>query len=97
MTATSSITIPSDLLPADGRFGSGPSRVRPEAVAALAAEADTFLGTSHRKPRVKDIVGRMRSGLHAMFGLPDDWEILVGNGGATTFWDYATFGLIEDR
>jgi phosphoserine aminotransferase len=97
VTATSSITIPSDLLPADGRFGSGPSRVRPEAVAALAAEADTFLGTSHRKPRVKDIVGRMRSGLHAMFGLPDDWEILVGNGGATTFWDYATFGLIEDR
>lgn len=97
VTETPTITIPSSLLPADGRFGSGPSRVRPEAVAALAAEADTFLGTSHRKPRVKDIVGRMRSSLHTMFGLPDDWEILVGNGGATTFWDYATFGLIENR
>ena len=91
------ITIPSALLPADGRFGPGPSRVRPEAVAALAAEADTYLGTSHRRPGVRDVVGRLRNGLVDLFGLPDGWEVVLGNGGTTVFWDAALFGLIEQR
>ncbi|MDH3755558.1 MAG: aminotransferase class V-fold PLP-dependent enzyme, partial [Acidimicrobiia bacterium] len=91
------ITIPSDLLPSDGRFGCGPSRVRHAAVAALATEADTYLGTSHRQPRVRDMVGRLRSGVHDLFDLPDGWEVVLGNGGATTFWDVATFGLIVER
>jgi phosphoserine aminotransferase len=92
-----SIAIPPDLLPADGRFGCGPSKVRAEAVAALAAEASTFLGTSHRQPRVKDMVGRLRTGLTALLGLPDGYEVMLGNGGSTLFWDAATFGLIERR
>jgi phosphoserine aminotransferase len=91
------IRIPAELLPSDGRFGSGPSRVRHEAVAALAAEAPTYLGTSHRQDRVRNIVGRLRDGLHALFALPDGWEIVLGNGGTTVFWDAASFGLIEQR
>lgn len=92
-----SITIPSDLLPADGRFGAGPSKVRPEAVAALAAAAPDYLGTSHRQPAVKDMVGRLRDGISTLFGLPDDWEVVLGNGGTTLFWDAATFGLVEAK
>ena len=91
------IQIPPELRPADGRFASGPSKVRPEAVAALAEVADDFLGTSHRQAGVKDIVGRLRTGLDALFDLPDDWEVVLGNGGTTVFWDAATFGLVEER
>ena len=91
------IRIPSDLLPSDGRFGCGPSRVRPESVEALAAEASTYLGTSHRQPRVKDVVASLRGGLAELFSLPDGWEVVLGNGGTTVFWDAATFGLIERR
>lgn len=91
------IVIPADLLPADGRFGCGPSKVRPEQVAALDAAATTVLGTSHRKPAVKNLVGSVRSGLGELFSLPDGWEIVLGNGGSTVFWDVATFGLIRDR
>ncbi len=94
---SSTITIPPDLLPEDGRFGSGPSRVRPEAAAALAAEAENFLGTSHRKATVKDVVGRLREGVAELLSLPDGYEVVLGNGGTTGFWDAAVFGLIEAR
>ncbi|HEY3239761.1 MAG TPA: phosphoserine transaminase, partial [Acidimicrobiia bacterium] len=91
------ITIPPDLLPADGRFGSGPSKVRPEAVAALGEAAGGYLGTSHRRPGVRQVVGRVREGLGVLLGLPSGYEVLLGNGGATAFWDAAAFGLIETR
>ena len=91
------IRIPAELLPADGRFGCGPSRVRQEAVDALAAVGSTWLGTSHRQAPVKDLVASVRSGLAELFSLPDGWEIVLGNGGSTVFWDIATFGLIEER
>ena len=94
---TAKISIPSDLLPEDGRFGSGPSRVRPDAAAALAAAADDFLGTSHRKSTVKDVVHRLRAGVAELFSLPDGYEVVLGNGGTTGFWDAAAFGLIEAR
>jgi phosphoserine aminotransferase len=93
----SNITIPTNLLPADGRFGCGPSKVRPEAVAALAAAGKTYLGTSHRQDTVKSMVGRLRSGLGQFFSLEDGYEVVLGNGGSTGFWDVATFGLIEKR
>ncbi len=93
----SDVVIPPDLLPADGRFGSGPSKVRPEQVAALSAVSTTYLGTSHRQKTVKSQVGRVRSGLAELFSLPEGYEVLLGNGGSTAFWDAATFGLIEDR
>ena len=95
--STPDLRIPSDLLPLDGRFGCGPSKVRPEAVAALAATGTSFLGTSHRQNPVKDQVGRLRSGLRTLFSLPADYEVLLGNGGSTAFWDIATFGLIRER
>src|SRR5262245_47904295 len=91
------IRIPAELLPADGRFGSGPSKVRPEAVAALSAVARSYLGTSHRQATVKAMVGRVRAGLQELFSLPDGYEVVLGNGGSTMFWDVATFGLIERR
>ena len=97
MTSLADIRIPAELLPADGRFCVGPSIVRPEAVAALASEADSYLGTSHRPARVRDMVGRLRAGLTDLFSLPDGWEIVLGNGGTTVFWDAATFGLIDQR
>jgi phosphoserine aminotransferase len=90
----SDITIPADLLPRDGRFGSGPSKVRQEAVDALAATGSALLGTSHRKRAVKDQVRRVRSGLAELFSLPDGYEVLLGNGGATSFWDAAAHHLI---
>src|ERR687896_92631 len=89
--------LPEELRPADGRFGSGPSKVRQEAVAALAAAAPAFLGTSHRQPPVRSLVGRIRAGLAELFGLPDGYEVVLGNGGSTLFWDLATFSLIERR
>ncbi len=91
------IVIPDAMKPADGRFGSGPSKVRPAAVAALAEASRSFLGTSHRQPTVRNVVGRVRSGLHDLFSLPDGYEVLLGNGGSTSFWDSASFGLIERR
>lgn len=96
MSAIPDITIPDSLLPSDGRFGSGPSKVRSEAVAALAAEADDYLGTSHRQDTVKLVVAALRNGLLEFFNAPDGYQILLGNGGATLFWDAATFGLIEN-
>ncbi len=96
-TEPTAIVIPADLLPADGRFGCGPSKVRPEQIDALVAASDTVLGTSHRQPAVKNVVGSVRAGLSTLFGLPDGWEIVLGNGGSTVFWDVATFGLIRDR
>lgn len=96
-SSPASIVIPDTLRPIDGRFASGPSKVRSEAVAALADAAPNYLGTSHRKPAVKDIVGRLRSGLSELFDLPDGWEVVLGNGGTTLFWDAAIFGLIDVR
>jgi phosphoserine aminotransferase len=97
VTDAPDITIPAHLLPADGRFGSGPSKVRPEAVEALAARAGRYLGTSHRQKTVKSVVGSLRTGLRQLFSLPDGYEVVLGNGGTTTFWDAATFGLIERK
>ncbi len=89
------ITIPADLLPADGRFGCGPSKVRPEAIASLAEIGSSYMGTSHRQSTVKNMVGRLQDGVRQFFGLPDGYEVALGNGGSTCFWDVATFGLIE--
>lgn len=92
-----SIVIPAHLRPGDGRFGSGPSKVRPEALAALQRVAPELLGTSHRQPPVKDLVHRVRRGLTDLFCLPDGYEVMLGLGGSTIFWDAAVFGLIERR
>jgi phosphoserine aminotransferase len=89
--------IPAELRPHDGRFGSGPSKVRPEQLAALAATGSSYLGTSHRQAGVKSVVRRVRAGLAALFALPAGYEVVLGNGGATAFWDIATFCLIEQR
>jgi phosphoserine aminotransferase len=91
------ITIPAELLPVDGRFGAGPSKVRREQVAGLLDVAGTYLGTSHRQKTVKSQVGRLREGLAQLFSLPEGYEVVLGNGGSTAFWDVATFGLIRDR
>ena len=91
------IRIPADLLPADGRFGSGPSRVRQAQVDALGSVWQTYLGTSHRQKTVKSQVGRLRTGLSSLFGLPEGYEVVLGNGGSTAFWDIAAFGLVRDR
>jgi phosphoserine aminotransferase len=91
------IRIPSELLPNDGRFGCGPSKVRPEQLAALSGRGAALMGTSHRQAPVKNLVGSVRAGLTSLFGLPEGWEIVLGNGGSTVFWDVATFGLIESR
>jgi phosphoserine aminotransferase len=96
-TSIPKITIPAELLPNDGRFGCGPSKVRPEAVAALASAGLDYLGTSHRQEPVKLMVSRLRNGLAELFALPDGYEIMLGNGGSTVFWDIATFGLIDRR
>ena len=90
------IQIPQELLPADGRFGCGPSKVRPEQLAHLQAHAD-LLGTSHRQKPVKQLVGRVRAGLSELFRLPEGYEVVLGNGGSTAFWDAAAFSLIERR
>lgn len=91
------ITLPADLLPSDGRFGSGPSKVRQEAIRALADAAPGYMGTSHRRPGVRTVVRRVRDGLAELFSLPDGYEVLLGNGGSTSFWDAAAFGLVERR
>ena len=91
------IIIPSSIKPVDGRFGCGPSKIRPEALAALSASGNSILGTSHRQKPVKNVVKRVREGLTSLFDLPEGYEVVLGNGGSTAFWDIATFGLIEDR
>jgi phosphoserine aminotransferase len=91
------IQIPAELLPEDGRFGCGPSKVRPEQLDALAATGRSLLGTSHRQKTVKSLVARLRSGLGELFELPDGYEVVLGLGGATAFWDIATFGLVRER
>jgi phosphoserine aminotransferase len=89
------LAIPDDLKPADGRFGCGPSKVRPEALSRLAREGAAVMGTSHRQQPVKALVGEIRGGLRELFSLPDGYEVALGNGGATAFWDAACFGLVE--
>ncbi|MDP9166319.1 MAG: phosphoserine transaminase [Actinomycetota bacterium] len=90
------LVIPADLKPTDGRFGSGPSKVRPEQLQAL-ADASHLFGTSHRQAPVKDLVGRVRDGVRQLFSVPDGYEVILGNGGSTAFWDAAAFGLIDKR
>jgi phosphoserine aminotransferase len=91
------IIIPSSIKPVDGRFGCGPSKIRPEALAALSASGTSILGTSHRQKPVKNVVKRVREGLTSLFNLPEGYEVVLGNGGSTAFWDIATFGLIQER
>ena len=91
------IKIPDNLKPSDGRFGCGPSKIRPASLAALANSGTSILGTSHRQKPVKNVVHALREGLSSLFQLPDGYEVVLGNGGSTAFWDIATFGLIESR
>jgi phosphoserine aminotransferase len=97
MAGVTTIRIPDDIKPADGRFGSGPSKVRPESVDKLRAAATSYLGTSHRQKTVRDQVARLRRGIATLFDLPEGYEVVLGNGGTTAFWEVATFGLIRDR
>ena len=97
MADRTAITLPADLKPSDGRFGCGPSKVRPEQLEAILAAGTTVMGTSHRQLPVKRLVGAVRAGLTELFGLPDGWEIVLGNGGTTMFWDVASFGLVDRR
>lgn len=93
----SPVLIPEHLLPRDGRFGSGPSKVRPAQMAALAAVGESVMGTSHRQAPVRSVVRRVRDGVANLFGAPDGYEVLLGNGGTTSFWDAATFSLVRSR
>lgn len=100
MTTTANPTtlvIPDELKPSDGRFGCGPSKVRPQALARLATEGLALLGTSHRQPPIRNVVRRIREGLTELFSLPADYQVVLGNGGATAFWDAAAFGLVRQR
>ena len=94
---TDALKIPTDLLPADGRFGAGPSKIQTSHLDALAATGSSLMGTSHRQAPVRDLVGRVRSGLSTFFSVPDGYEIVLGNGGATALWDIATYGLIREK
>ncbi|EWM14282.1 MULTISPECIES: phosphoserine transaminase [unclassified Kutzneria] len=91
------LVLPTELRPSDGRFGCGPSKVRPEQLAKLAESGATYLGTSHRQKPVKSLVGRVRAGLRELFSLPEGYEVVLGNGGTTAFWDAAAFGLVRER
>jgi predicted phosphoserine aminotransferase len=91
------LSLPPDLLPADGRFGCGPSKVRPAALAALVTDGAAVMGTSHRQAPVRALVGRIREGLAALFALPEGYQVVLGNGGSTAFWDVATLGLVRSR
>src|SRR6516162_3929460 len=91
------VEIPQQLKPADGRFGSGPSRVRPEQLQYVAGPGAAVMGTSHRQKPVKQLVGRIREGVRDLFALPDGYEVVLGNGGTTAFWDAATAGLVRER
>ncbi len=97
MTDSTTLSIPAELLPHDGRFGCGPSKVRPAQVDHLASVGRTLLGTSHRQAGVRNLVGQIREGLADLFSLPEGYEIILGNGGSTAFWDIAAFGLVRDR
>ena len=97
MADLAKLTIPADLKPADGRFGCGPSKVRPEQLTALSTTHAALFGTSHRQAPVKNLVGRVRDGLRQLFSVPDGYEVILGNGGATAFWDAAAFGLIDSK
>ncbi|SHH01513.1 phosphoserine transaminase [Streptoalloteichus hindustanus] len=100
MTQTADPTtlrIPAEFRPADGRFGCGPSKVRPDQLARLAGEGAALMGTSHRQKPVKSLVGRVRAGLRELFSLPEGYEVVLGNGGTTAFWDAAAFGLVRER
>ena len=97
MANTPEIVIPADLLPVDGRFGAGPSKVRPEQIQALVEKSISVMGTSHRQKPVKSEVAALRAGLAEMFKLPAGYEVVIGNGGTTAFWEIATFGLLRDR
>jgi len=97
MSSPETIKIPANLLPRDGRFGAGPSKVRTEQLAALVADGTTYMGTSHRQATVRNKVGEVRDGLRSLFNLPDGYEVLLGNGGSTCFWDAATFHLVSDH
>src|SRR5260221_2832500 len=90
------LPLPADIKPTDGRFGCGPSKVRPQQLQALAAAGDLF-GTSHRQAPVKNLVGRVRDGVRQLFSVPAGYEVILGNGGSTAFWDAAAFGLIDKR
>ena len=94
---TDVLTIPADLKPADGRFGAGPSKIQTSHLDALAATGSSLMGTSHRQAPVRQVVGRVRDGLAAFFSMPADYEVVLGNGGATAFWDVATYGLIREK
>jgi phosphoserine aminotransferase len=91
----SALLIPDELKPADGRFGAGPSKVRPEQVDHLTAHAVTVMGTSHRQAPVKGVVRRVREGIGELFALPDGYEVALGNGGTTAFWDALAFGMVR--
>ena len=93
----SNLVIPAGLKPKDGRFGSGPTKIRPEQLAALAGSGAAYLGTSHRQPPVRSLVQRIRGGLADLFGLPADYTVALGNGGTSAFWEMATFGLIREH
>ena len=97
MGVSNDIKIPDNIKPKDGRFGCGPSKIRPEALSALSQSGASILGTSHRQKPVKNVVHRVREGLSSLFALPEGYEVILGNGGSTAFWDIATFGLIEKR
>jgi len=97
MTDAATLSIPTELLPKDGRFGCGPSKVRPAQVDYLASVGRTLLGTSHRQSPVRNLVGRVREGLADLFDVPEGYEIILGNGGSTAFWDMAAFGLVRQR
>src|ERR1700728_818526 len=93
----STVVIPAGLRPRDGRFGSGPAKIRPEQLAALASSGASYLGTSHRQPPVRSLVHRIRDGLAELFGLPADYAVVLGNGGDTAFWDAGAVGLIPEH
>ena len=97
MTDTATLSIPAELLPQDGRFGCGPSKVRLAQIDYLASVGRTILGTSHRQAPVRNLVGQIRDGLADLFSLPEGYEIILGNGGSTAFWDIAAFGLVRQR
>ncbi len=97
MTDSAQITIPADVLPRDGRFGCGPSKVRPEQLQSLVDTGASVFGTSHRQAPVKNVVGSIRAGLRDLFSLPDGYEVVLSNGGATAFWDAAAFGLVRKQ
>jgi len=91
------LVIPDSIKPADGRFGAGPSKIQPTHLDALAATGTSLMGTSHRQAPVRSTVGRVREGLGSLFGLPEGYQVVLGNGGATAFWDIASFGLIREK